>query len=237
MACAVRACRRSGRRFAACTRRDRPRATDKRRLDEVVVAIDGVNHRLRRAIDDSHPAVAEAKHEVADARKPMGRRLLNDHRAAAKDASRAVRAGSRERPGEPRRDGRIPRNKTIRRAMKKMVDYVASPQARLANHAERHRAGVRAVRPRSLRAAPITRQAPARFAHSICAGRSAAPSTSFRFAPLTSTSAAPRSRAPPDAPKLGELPCVIAQNRKYRCAIGSTVAGSQVRSAPSARTS
>ena len=51
MACAVRACRRSGRRFAACTRRDRPRATDKRRLDEVVVAIDGANHRLRRAMD------------------------------------------------------------------------------------------------------------------------------------------------------------------------------------------
>ena len=28
-----------------------------------------------------------------------------------------------------------------------------------------------------------------------------------------------------------------AQNRKYRCAIGSTVAGSQVSSTPSARTS
>jgi putative transposase len=42
---------RFGGRFAACIRRDRPRATDKRHLDEVVVAIDGVNDGLWRAID------------------------------------------------------------------------------------------------------------------------------------------------------------------------------------------
>ncbi len=62
---------------------------------------------------------------------------------AATDASRAVRAGLKEHPDEPRRKGRAQRNRTIRRAMKKSVAYVSNPQARLVNYAKRHRVGER----------------------------------------------------------------------------------------------
>jgi hypothetical protein len=96
-----------------------------------------------RAIDDSHPAVAKGKQEVLEALERMRHRLWNGHKRAAEDASRAVRAGLREHPDEPKRKGRAKRNRTICRAMKKMVDYIGNPQARLVNYAERHRAGER----------------------------------------------------------------------------------------------
>ena len=84
-----------------------------------------------RAIDDSHPAVAKGKQEVLDALERMRHRLWNGHKAAAKDASRSVRAGLREHPDEPMRKGRAKQSRTVRRAMKKMVEYVGNPQARL----------------------------------------------------------------------------------------------------------
>jgi hypothetical protein len=96
-----------------------------------------------RAIDDSHPAVAKGKQEVLDALERMRHRLWNGHKTAAQDASRTVRAGLREHPDEPMRKGRAKRNSTVRRGMKKMVEYVGNPQARLVNYAERHRAGER----------------------------------------------------------------------------------------------
>jgi hypothetical protein len=96
-----------------------------------------------RAIDVSHPAVAKGKQEALAALERMRHRLWNGHKTAAGDASRAVRAGLREHPDEPMRQGRAQRNRTVRRAMKKMVEYVGNPQARLANYAERHRAGQR----------------------------------------------------------------------------------------------
>jgi hypothetical protein len=40
---------------------------------------------------------------------------------------------------EPMRKGRTQQNRAILRAMKKMVDDASNPQARLVNHAERHR--------------------------------------------------------------------------------------------------
>ena len=73
-----------------------------------------------RAIDESHPAVAKGKQEVLDALERMRHRLWNGQRTAAKDAGRAARAGLREHPDEPKRKGRVQRNRTIRRAMKKM---------------------------------------------------------------------------------------------------------------------
>lgn len=94
-------------------------------------------------IDDSHPAVAKGKQEVIDALERMRHRLWNGHKTAARDASRAVRAGLKEHPDEPMRKGRAQRNRTIRRAMSKMVAYLANPQARLVNYAERHRVGER----------------------------------------------------------------------------------------------
>ncbi|SEB06653.1 hypothetical protein [Rubrimonas cliftonensis] len=96
-----------------------------------------------RAINESHPAVAKGKKEVLDALERMRHRLWNGHKTAAMDASRAVRAGLRAHPDEPMRKGRAQCNRTIRRAMKKMVAYVANPQARLVNYAERHRTGQR----------------------------------------------------------------------------------------------
>jgi putative transposase len=42
---------RFGRHFAACIKRDRPRPADKGHLDEVVIAINGEPHWLRRAVD------------------------------------------------------------------------------------------------------------------------------------------------------------------------------------------
>lgn len=95
------------------------------------------------AIDDSHPAVAKGKQEVLEALKRMRHRLWNGHKSAARDASCAVRAGLKEHPDEPMRKGRAQRNRTIRRAMKKMVAYVENPQARLVHYAERHRGGER----------------------------------------------------------------------------------------------
>ncbi|WP_333835174.1 hypothetical protein [Rubrimonas sp.] len=95
------------------------------------------------AIDDSCAAVAKGRQEVMEALERMRHRLWNGHKTAAKDADRAVRAGLKEHPDEPKRKGRARRNRTIRRAMKKMVDYVGNPQARLVNYAERHRAGER----------------------------------------------------------------------------------------------
>ncbi len=95
------------------------------------------------AIDDSHPAVAKGKREVIEAIERMRHRLWNGHKTAAKDARHAVRAGLKEHGDEPMRKGRAQRNRIIRRAMKKMVDYVERPEARLVNYAERHRAGER----------------------------------------------------------------------------------------------
>lgn len=64
---------RFGAKVASCIRRDRPGASDKWRIDEVVIAISGVNHWLWRAGDaNGDVARTSSSSRTATRRPPSG---------------------------------------------------------------------------------------------------------------------------------------------------------------------
>jgi len=86
---------RFGAQFARCIRRDRPSAADKQRIDGGVIAINGVNHWLWRAVDangDVPDILVQPRRNAKAAKRFLSRLIarLSDPRVVVTDKLRSA---------------------------------------------------------------------------------------------------------------------------------------------------